>query len=108
MISLKSLSSAARLDGKVKRPNMRTVVVYKQASDYARTIEDFLRDFEHQTGHTLEVINPDTPAGDSFCAAYDIVEYPSLLAISSDGQVQTMWQGLPLPTISEVSYYAEA
>jgi len=86
---------------------MRTVVVYKEASDYARTIEDFLRDFERQTGHTLETIDPETPAGDSFCTAYGIVEYPTVIALSSDGQMQNLWRGLPLPTISEVSYYVQ-
>jgi hypothetical protein len=28
-----------------------------------------------------------------------------MLAISDDGRLQNMWRGLPLPTISEVSYY---
>jgi hypothetical protein len=34
------------------------------------------------------------------------MEYPTLIAITDDGQVQNQWKGLPLPTISEVSYYA--
>lgn len=86
---------------------MRVVAVYRSESDYARTIDDFLRDFERQTGHSLETVDPDTPNGDSFCSAYDIVEYPTLIALSTDGQMQNMWTGLPLPTISEVSYYAQ-
>lgn len=86
---------------------MRLVVVYKEQSDHAREVTDFMRDFERQTGHALEVINPDTRDGASFCRAYDIVEYPSILALSDeDGQLQNLWRGTPLPTISEVSYYA--
>jgi len=85
---------------------MRVVMVYKEASDYARAVEDFLRDFNRQTGHDIEVINPDSPAGSDFCTAYGIVEYPTMLALASDGQMQAMWRGLPLPTMSEVSYYA--
>lgn len=84
---------------------MRVVVVYKEETDYARQVNDYLRDFTRQTGHELETLNPDTPEGASFCRAYDVVEYPSLVAISDDGVMQNLWRGLPLPTISEVSYY---
>lgn len=84
---------------------MRVVVVYKEETDYARQINDYLRDFNRQTGHELETLNPDTPEGASFCRTYDIVEYPTLIALSDDGGMQNMWRGLPLPTISEVSYY---
>ena len=84
---------------------MRVVVVYKNNTEYARTIIEFLRDFNRQTGHELEELDPDTPDGVSFCRAYDIVEYPSIIALSDDGAMQQTWRGLPLPTISEVSYY---
>lgn len=84
---------------------MRAIVVYKDETDYARQVTDYLRDFLRQTGHDIETINPDTPDGADFCRAYDIVEYPTLVAVSDDGKLQQMWRGLPLPTISEVSYY---
>ena len=84
---------------------MRTVVVYKEETDYAREVIDYLRDFKRQTGHDIETINPDTSEGTDFCRVYDIVEYPSMIAISNDGVLQNIWRGLPLPTISEVSYY---
>lgn len=84
---------------------MKTVVVYKDETDYARQVTDYLRDFKRQTGHDLETINPDTPEGAGFCRTYDIVEYPTVVALSDDGVLQNMWRGLPLPTISEVSYY---
>jgi len=86
---------------------MRVVVVYKEESDYARSIIEYLRDFEHQTGHILETLNPETPAGIDFCLAYDIIEYPTMIALSEDGMVQNSWRGIPLPTISEVSYYVQ-
>ncbi|HEU4830750.1 MAG TPA: hypothetical protein VFS65_01090, partial [Candidatus Saccharimonadales bacterium] len=78
---------------------MRVVVVYKEQTDYARTVTDYLRDFERQTGHTLELLNPDTPEGAHFCRTYDVVEYPSVVAMTDDGIMQNMWRGLPLPTI---------
>jgi hypothetical protein len=84
---------------------VKTIVVYKEETDYARDVTDYLRDFYRQTGHELETINPDTPDGADFCRSYDIVEYPSIVALSDDGALQNLWRGLPLPTISEVSYY---
>lgn len=84
---------------------MKTVVVYKEQSDHAREVTDYLRDFARQTGHVLETIDPETREGSSFCRTYDIVEYPSVVAMSDDGQLQNLWRGRPLPTISEVSFY---
>ena len=84
---------------------MRAIIVYKDQTDYARVVTDYLRDFTRQTGHELETLDPDTAEGVSFCRTYDIVEYPSIVALSDEGVMQNMWRGLPLPTISEVSYY---
>lgn len=84
---------------------MRVVVVYKTASEEARTVEDYLRDIARQTSHELETLDPESKDGIGFCEAYDIVRYPTIVALSDDGQMQNMWVGLPLPTISEVSYY---
>ena len=84
---------------------MRVVVIYKEESDHARQVGDYLRDFMRQTGHELETLNPESAEGASFCRTYDIVEYPSLIALSDEGVLQNIWRGIPLPTISEVSYY---
>jgi hypothetical protein len=86
---------------------MRTVVISRENTDYARTVEEYLRDFKYQTGHDLEVMNPDTPDGVQFCSVYDIVEYPTIVAVANDGSIQNSWRGLPLPTISELSYYVQ-
>lgn len=85
---------------------MRLVVVYKEESDHAREVFDYLRDFARQTGHDIEEINPESREGADFCRTYDIVEYPSIVALDDGGRVQSMWRGRPLPMISEVSYYA--
>ena len=85
---------------------MRVIAVFKDQTDHTRTVLDFLRDFEIQTGRSLETMNPDSPDGMLFCEAYGIIEYPTIIAISEGGAMQGFWRGLPLPTISEVSYYA--
>lgn len=86
---------------------MKVVVISKDKNDYSSTVDDYLRDFEHQTGHKLEVLDPDTTEGVQFCETYDVVEYPSIIAISDEGIIQNSWRGLPLPTISELTYYIQ-
>lgn len=86
---------------------MRVVVIYKDQTDYTRTVLDYLRDFQHQTGHELETMDPDTVGGTQFCETYDIVDYPTIIAVSDDSVLQNSWRGLPLPTISELSYYVQ-
>lgn len=85
---------------------MKVIVIYRSESEHGSTVEDYLRDFHRQTGRELETIDPDTKEGIDMVRTYDIVEYPSIMALSDDGHLQNFWRGLPLPTISEVSYYA--
>ena len=85
---------------------MKTYMVYKDASDHARQVSDFMRDFERQTGKQLEVIDPETREGSGFCSTYDVVEYPTIIAVDVNGVLQNMWRGTSFPTISELSYYA--
>ena len=85
---------------------MRVVVLYKEQTDYARQVLDYMRDFEHETGKKLETLDPESREGVGFCQTYDILQFPTMLALSESGQLQNSWKGLPLPTISEVSYYA--
>jgi len=86
---------------------MRVVVLYREQTDYARPVIDFLHDFKQQTGHDLEILDPDSSEGMLFCDTYGIVDYPTIIATSDDGVMQNTWNGLPLPTISEVSYYVQ-
>lgn len=86
---------------------MRVVVVYKDQTDYARQVIDYIADFKRRTNHDLEVMDPESPAGIDFTRVYDIMQLPTLIALSDDGIMQNMWPGLPLPTISEVSYYVQ-
>ena len=85
---------------------MKIIVVYKDESDHAREVREFIHDFERRTGAEIEVRDPEHRDNEIFLRAYDIVEYPTLLATDDSGQMLHMWRGRPLPTIDEVSYYA--
>lgn len=85
---------------------MKAVIIYRRDSEHGRTVEEYLRDFSNRTGTELQTLDPDSADGASLCRTYDIVEYQSVIALSDDGQMQNSWRGLPLPTISELSYYS--
>ncbi|MBM3210030.1 hypothetical protein FJZ39_01650 [Candidatus Saccharibacteria bacterium] len=85
---------------------MSVKIIYKLESDHAREVLDYLRDFSRQTGREIEEIDPETREGADFCRVYDIVEYPSIVAIGENGSLVSLWRGRPLPTINEVSFYA--
>ena len=85
---------------------MRIVVVYKDTSDHGREVREYVDDFEKQTGLKIEVMDPDSGRNDFFLRAYDIVEYPTILAIADDGRLLQIWRGRPLPLFDEVAYYA--
>lgn len=84
---------------------MRVVVVYKPESDHAREVMSYLRDFKQRTGYEIEEMDPERRINEGFLQTYDIVEYPTIIALSDDGRMQNMWRGQPLPQIDEVSYY---
>lgn len=84
---------------------MPVMIFYKAASEHAQDVAEYLHDFERRTARKLEEIDPDSRHGVELGQLYDIVEYPTIVATTEDGQMRNMWRGLPLPTIDEVSYY---
>ncbi len=83
----------------------KVTMIYKPQGENARMVEDYMRDFYRQTGSELATLDPDTREGADVCRLYDIVEYPSVIAKSDDGQLLSSWRGIPLPTINELSFY---
>lgn len=82
---------------------MRVVCIYREGQDYSRSVSEWLENFRRQTGREIEVMNPDNNTG--FCEAYDIVEYPTIMALGERGEVRASWRGRNLPLINEVLFY---
>jgi len=72
-------------------------------------VEDFARDFNKDyINYRLELINVNTRDGAATASLYEIMRFPSLLALTNDGQVVHQWEGDTMPMMNEVSYYAQA
>ena len=82
---------------------MRVICVYRGNQDYTRSVDEWLENFRRQTGREIEVMDPDKNT--AFCEAYDIVEYPTIIAIGGRGEVLAFWRGRDLPLINEVLHY---
>ncbi len=82
---------------------MKVVCIYRENQDYSRSVNEWLENFYRQTGREIETMDPDKET--SFCEAYDVVEYPTILALGNRGDVRASWKGRELPLINEVLYY---
>lgn len=82
---------------------MRVICIFKEKQDYSRSVNEWLESFHRQTGREIETMDPEKNV--SFCEAYDVVEYPTILALGDRGDVRASWKGRDLPLIDEVLYY---
>lgn len=82
---------------------MRVICIFRDNQDYTRSVTDWLENFRRQTGREIETMDPDENV--NFCETYDIVEYPTIIALDNQGSVREMWRGRDLPLINEVLYY---
>ena len=83
---------------------MRVAVVWRDNTDYAREVTEWMSEFSRETGREVESIDPDTVDGEIFVRARDIMQFPTVLALTDDGVVLTEWRGKPLPQFSDVLY----
>lgn len=86
---------------------MNVTVLYRPNSEHERAVLTFERDFKKRTSKTLDMVSLDTPEGAELARTYDITRYPAIIARREDGAVLRTYQGLPLPLINEISYYAQ-
>lgn len=89
---------------------MKVLVLYRPNSEYARVVEEFIRNFEARTdgSHRLEVLNLDSRDGNAIAMLYDVMQYPAVLVLQGDGSLQKSWEGGTMPLIDEVVAYSRA
>ncbi len=86
---------------------MRVLIFWRDNTDYARAVIEWNREFKHRTSKEPESIDPDTREGWDLVRKYDIVRYPTLIALADDGRELQRWDGESLPLINDVSYYLQ-
>lgn len=86
---------------------MKALLFYRPNSEHGQTVDEYLREFTQRTGKELPTIDVDSRDGITLCEQYDVVSYPTILALDDQGRELQRWDGELLPQISEVSYYAQ-
>ena len=84
---------------------MKALVLYHQQSEFARAVEEYAHDFEHQKGKAIELISLETKEGANLASLYSIVRYPALLVCQDNNDPVKHWEGEPLPLMNEVAGY---
>lgn len=85
---------------------MKIIILYRPASDHSRVVDEYVREFVYRNPEVkLEVLSIDTKEGWDLGGVYDVMQYPSMLAIRDDGSLAHSWVGEPLPLMNEVAYY---
>lgn len=84
---------------------MRVVCVWREGEEYSRSVSEWLEEFRRRTGREIESVDPQTRDGEGLCRTYDVVEYPTILALDERGGVLEMWRGRMLPTFDQVNYW---
>ncbi len=86
---------------------MKTLLFYRPNSEHETQVLSYLRDFQQRTGKELPTVDVDSREGIDLCRLYDVIKYPTIVAVDNDGRELQRWDGDMLPQISEVSYYLE-
>jgi hypothetical protein len=86
---------------------MKVVILYRPASEYSRSVEEYTTDFERARAKKIELISLDTREGADMAELYGITTYPAMLAIREDGQLMKDWQGPQMPLMNEVAAYID-
>ncbi len=86
---------------------MKVLIIYRPNSEHGRQTEEFIHDFQSRNPtQRLEVLNIDSRDGSATATLYDVMDYPSILVLQSDGQIEKSWEGDNLPRLDEVASYA--
>lgn len=84
---------------------MKIVILYRPKSEQEGKAQDFARDYKILKRKELELTSLDTVEGDDLAKLYDITQYPAVLAVKDDGQLEKVWQGEEWPQMNELDYY---
>ena len=78
---------------------MRVICIGRRESEYGRTVEEWLTEFERRSGEETELISPDEPEGERLCRVYGVMEYPTIMVLTEGGAQLAEWRGQSLPTL---------
>lgn len=87
---------------------MKVLVLYRPRSEHRSQVEEFVRRYRSDYPESeIEALDVDQQDGALMASLYDIMDYPTILVMRSDGSALQTWQGDGnLPSVGDVNYFA--
>jgi hypothetical protein len=86
---------------------MKVLVLYHPKSEHEGKVLDYVHEYKRIKSRDMELVSLETLQGSNMAKLYDITQYPAVLALKDDGQLERMWQGETLPLMNELDYYTQ-
>lgn len=89
---------------------MKVLVLYRQNSEHARKVEDFLHDLQKQHDvdqSSLSVLDVDSREGIELAKIYDVMTVPAIVVTDNNGGYVYSWVGEELPLMRDVAAYSQ-
>lgn len=86
---------------------MKLLVFYRQNSEEARTVEEYLHDLVRMHDireQDIKIMDPNTREGSTEASLYDVLSYPGIVATDNYGGYIYSWSG-GLPLMDELIGY---
>lgn len=85
---------------------MKAVILYRAKSEFASSVDEYVREFGRETGKGIALVDQDSRQGIEIARLFDIMQFPAIVVFRDDGSFIQAWtEREKWPTISELSYY---
>jgi len=86
---------------------MKIIVIYRPNSEYGRVTEEFIHDYQTRYPDAKpDVLDVDSRDGIAMASMYDVMQFPTILAVREDGSLLKSWEGEAFPLMDEIAAYA--
>ncbi len=88
---------------------MKILVLYRPNSEFSRITEEFIHDYQARYADSkIDVLNIDSRDGVAMASIYDVMQFPTIMALRNDGSLLKSWEGQSFPLMDEIAAYAYA
>lgn len=87
---------------------MKALILYRPNTEHELSVQQYARDFARHTGKDLPLVDVDSREGSELAQLYDVMKFPSIIAIDDMGRMLQLWDSEMLPRFDEVNYYTES
>jgi len=87
---------------------MRAIILYHPKDEFERQVTEYQRDYTRSHSHEIKLVSLETLDGAATGELYGVTRYPALMVMAEDGQLQKIWQGMPMPLMAELDGYLGA